>query len=128
MPYSVALKKRAVESVRQGYPIVTIANLLGGSRGNVHRWLKQKDLNLINRKRWKRKLNRAALKQDVITNPDARLVDRAQKFGLSINPIWYALGKMKITQKNKNFSYQERNLQERTNNYLEMGKKIKENI
>ncbi len=36
-------------------------------------------------------------------NPDARLIDRAKKFNVGINTIFYALKKMNITRKKKNF-------------------------
>jgi transposase len=99
MPYSVDLKKRAVELVKQGHPIVATAKLFGVSRGSLHRWLKQEDLTPITVKRRKRKLNWSELEQDVIAHPEARLVDRARKFGVTVNAIWYALKEMKIKRK-----------------------------
>jgi len=36
-------------------------------------------------------------------NPEARLIERARKFGVRARAICYALKKMKITRKKKNF-------------------------
>jgi transposase len=54
-------------------------------------------------KRRKRKLDWKALENDVKENPDARLIDRAKKFGVRPSAISYALKEMKITRKKKNF-------------------------
>ena len=54
-------------------------------------------------KRRKRKLDCQALENDVKENPDARLIDRAKKFGVRPSAISYALKEMKITRKKKNF-------------------------
>ena len=51
----------------------------------------------------KRKLDWQALEKDVKENPDTRLMDRAKKFGVRPSAISYALKKMKITLKKKNF-------------------------
>jgi transposase len=54
-------------------------------------------------KRRKRKLDWKALENDVKENPDARLIDRAKKFGVRPSAISYALKEMKITRKKNNF-------------------------
>jgi putative transposase len=58
-------------------------------------------------------------------NPDARLIDRAKKFGVRPSAISYALKEMKITRKKKETRYQERNLQERMKYYRELRELIK---
>jgi transposase len=61
------------------------------------------DLQATKVKRRKRKLDWQALEKDVKENPDARLIDRAKKFGTRPSAICYALKEMKITRKKKNF-------------------------
>jgi putative transposase len=51
----------------------------------------------------KRKLNWEKLRKDVEENPDTKLADRAQKFGVRPSAICYALEKIKITRKKKNY-------------------------
>jgi len=64
-------------------------------------------------KRRQRKLDWQDLEKDVKENPEARLIDRAQKFGVRPSAISYALKEMKITRKKKGFRYQERSREER---------------
>jgi transposase len=64
--------------------------------------LGRSDLQPTKIKRRKRKLDWQALEKDVKENPDARLIDRAKKFGTRPSAICYALKEMKITRKKKN--------------------------
>jgi putative transposase len=48
-----------------------------------------------------RKLDWKALEKDVEENPDARLIDRAKKFGVRPSAVCYALKKMKINRKKR---------------------------
>lgn len=59
-----------------------------------------------------RKLNWEALRRDVQENPDALLRERAERFGVEINAIWYALQKKKQTCK-KTLLYEQRKPGER---------------
>jgi putative transposase len=43
------------------------------------------------------------LSKDIQENPEARLKQRAEKFGVSTTAIFKALKKMKITRKKKNY-------------------------
>ncbi len=72
--------------------------------GNIYRWLGRTDLRATKVKRHKIKLDCQALEKDVKKNPDARLIDRAKKFGVRPSARYYALKKMKITQKKKRTS------------------------
>lgn len=71
-------------------------------RATIYRWLSREDLKPTQVKRRKRKLDWDALRKDVEQNPEAKLADRAQKFGVRTNAIFYALKEMKITRKKKN--------------------------
>jgi len=48
-----------------------------------------------------RKLDWKALEKDVEENPNDRLVTRAEKFGVHLSAISYALKKMKTTRKKR---------------------------
>ncbi|WJI23481.1 IS630 transposase-related protein [Thermosynechococcus sp. B0] len=82
------------------------------SRATIHRWLKRDDLapTVVPRRPWK--LDWAALAADVAAHPDDRLIDRAQRFGVQVSTISYALAQMGITRK-KQMRYQERCEEER---------------
>jgi transposase len=69
----------------------------------IYRWLDRKNLESLVVKRRQRKLNWSELEKDVRENPDARLIDRANKFGVKIPAIYYALKKMKITRKKNSY-------------------------
>jgi transposase len=68
--------------------------------------LGRSDLQPTKIKRRKRKLDWQALEKDVKENPDARLIDRAKKFGTRPSAICYALKEMKSPEK-KELRYQE---------------------
>ena len=76
-------------------------------------------------KRRKRKLDWKALENDVKENPDARLIDRAKKFGVRPSAISYALKEMKMKEKKKELRYQERNREERMKYYRYLRELIK---
>ena len=68
-------------------------------------------------KRRKRKLDWQALEKDVKENPDARLIDRAKKFGVRQSARSYALKEMKMKEKKKELRYQEINPESRMKYY-----------
>jgi putative transposase len=72
-----------------------------------------------------RKLDWKALSKDVQENPEARLRDRAEKFGVRPSAICYALKKMKVTRKKKELRYRERNREERIKYYRVLRELIK---
>ena len=55
-----------------------------------------------------------------------KLSDRAKKFGVRTNAIWYAMKEMKLTRKKKELRYRERNKQERIEYYRKLRELIKE--
>ncbi|NJL97369.1 MAG: hypothetical protein HC924_00300 [Synechococcaceae cyanobacterium SM2_3_2] len=85
--------------MEQGGGISNAAQLYQMGRATIYRWLAQPNLEPIKVKRRQRKLDWEALRQDVLDHPDARLIDRANKFGVKVSSIWYALKEMKITRK-----------------------------
>src|SRR4028119_514750 len=103
MSYSIDLRKTVVDYVENGGRIAQAAGLFQVGRATIYRWLGRTDLEPLPVKRRKRKLDWKALENDVKENPDARLIDRAKKFGVRPSAISYAFKEMKITRKKNNF-------------------------
>ena len=113
MPYSLDLRKKVVNYVEKGGSITKAAQVFGIGRTTIYRWLNRKDLKATQVTHRQRKLNWKALERDVQENPDAKLIERAKKFGVHPSAICYALKKIEITRKKKELRYRERNRQER---------------
>ncbi|MEM9509409.1 MAG: IS630 transposase-related protein [Cyanobacteria bacterium P01_E01_bin.35] len=65
----------------------------------VHNWLKRDNLAPTKVKHRDRKLNWKALEQHIQDEPDAKLKERAEHFGVHTTAIWYAIKQMNITRK-----------------------------
>lgn len=113
MAYSLDWRKKVVDYVENGGSITKAAKLFKVGRATIYRWLGREDLQATKVKRRQRKLDWKALEKDVRENPDARLIDRAKKFGVRPSAISYALKEMEITRKKKELRYRERNREER---------------
>ena len=103
MSYSIDSRKKVVNYVENGDHIAQATGLFQVGMATIYRWLGRTDLRATKVKRRKRKLDWEALENGVKENPDARLIDRAKKFGVRPSAISYALKEMKITRKKKNF-------------------------
>ena len=66
--------------------------------------------------RRQRKMEWKALEKDVQENPDAKLIERAKKFGVHPTAIWYALKKIQITRKKKKSGYQKKKKKKKKKN------------
>ena|ERR1700691_1697993 len=101
MTYSNDLRLRAVAYVRSGGSKSEAGRLFGVSRPTLYRWLSEKSsaMPCAIRTR-KRKLDKSLLVTHVREHPDALLRERAEHFGVRINAIWVALGKLDIRKKN----------------------------
>jgi putative transposase len=64
----------------------------------IYRWHSREELEATKIKHHQKKLDPKALEKDVQENPEARLRDRAEKFGMRPSSICYALKKMEITR------------------------------
>lgn len=104
MSDSIDLRKRVVDYVEKGGRLAQAAGLFQVGRTTIYRWLGRTDLKATKVKRRKRKLDWQALEKDVKENPDARLIDRAKKFGLRPSARSYALKEMKMKEKKKRTS------------------------
>ena len=99
MSYSVDLRERVVAFVKAGGAKAEAARRFSVSEGSVHNWLKRDNLAPIKVKRRHRKLDWNALEQHIQQEPDVRLRDRAEHFGVHTSAIWYAIKQMNITRK-----------------------------
>ena len=102
MAYSLDLRERVVAYVEEGGGISRASKVFKVGRSTIYQWLAREDLRPTQVKRRKRKLDWAALKQDVEQHPDTKLSKRAQKFGVQPSAIHYALKEMNITRKKSN--------------------------
>lgn len=103
MPYSIDLREKVVKYVEEGGKITEAAKVFGIGRATIYRWLNRHDLAATQVKCRQRKIDKQALERDIQENPDALLVERAAKFGVYPSAIWYAIKKLKITRKKKNY-------------------------
>ena len=101
MPYSLDLRQRAVSFVEGGGSVSKAARIYHVGRATIYRWLNREDLAPTQVVRRKRKLDWEVLRKDVEQNPESKLVERAEKFGVSVSAISHALKKMKITRKKR---------------------------
>ena len=100
MSYSVDLRERVVNYVRNGGSPTEASRLFKVGRATLYRWLGAPDLQPKPAKERRRKLDKAALAAHVRDFPEALLRDRAAHFGVAINAIWVALKKLSIAKKN----------------------------
>jgi putative transposase len=99
MSYSLDLKLKVMAYLEKGGKASAAAKIFGVSRASIYRWLGQADLEPVKVKRRKRKMDWKALEKDVEENPELRLCDRAQKFGVKISSVGYALKELGMTRK-----------------------------
>jgi len=125
MSYSLDLRERVIEFVENGEGVSKASKIYEVSRATIYRWLGRESLEPTVVKRRQRKLDWEALRKDVEENPETKLKDRAQKFGVRASAIWYALKKMDITRKKKELRYRERNSEERIKYYQILRELIK---
>ena len=102
MSYSLDFRQKVLNYIENGGRVVKAAKIFGVARATIYRWSNRQDLEATKVERRKRKLDWKALEEDVKSNPDAKLIERAKRFGVHPTAIWYALNKMKITRKKKN--------------------------
>ena len=101
MSYSLDFRKRVVSHVGSGCSQEEASRLFKVSRKTIYHWLsKGEDVSDAPRKSYRSKLDKAALAADVRDHPDAYLRERAARFGVSVQTIWYALRQLDIRKKN----------------------------
>ena len=103
MAYSLDLRISVINYIEKGGSVLKAAQLFQVGRASIYRWLNRETLAATKVERRHRKLDWSALRKDIVENPEARLIDRAKKFGVRPSAISYALKQMKITRKKNNF-------------------------
>jgi len=99
MTYSIDLRERVVAFCREGGSKTEAAERFGVHRQTVYGWLKATSLKPKKHGRRKRKLDWAALQQDINKHPDKTLKERAAAFGVAVNAIWYAAHELNNSNK-----------------------------
>ncbi len=101
MRCSTDLRRRVMAYVQAGGSKAAAARRYGVGVASVFRWVA-----MPNVEQWQRpgprngyKLDRARLQSYVAQHPDALLKEMAAEFKVSINAVWYALRRMKISRK-----------------------------
>lgn len=105
--YDARFRMAAVKGVlEKGFTIRKISEIFKVHYQTLRKWIKQYketgevvSTKVIKRKPYK--LDWELLKQDVEKYPDLYLSERAEKLGVSIYAIWYALKKMGIKHKKR---------------------------
>ena len=103
MAYSLDLRQKVIDYIENGGRVSKAAQVFGIGRASIYRWLERKELAATKVKYRQRSLDIRELSKDIQENPEARLKQRAEKFGVSTTAIFKALKKMKITKKKKNY-------------------------
>ena len=103
MRYSIDLRKRVLDFVKNGGSKAKASRTFNVSRTAIYQWLAAEDPLTWKKPgpRGPRLLDYQALKKHVADFPDKTLAERAEDFGVSKDGIWYALSKLGITRKKK---------------------------
>ena len=100
MSYSIDFRERAVGYVRDGGSRSACCSLFKIDRKTLYHWLKAEDLRPKRPTSRHRKLDMSALSADVRDYPDAFLHERAARFNVTPQAIWYALRRRNVCKKN----------------------------
>jgi putative transposase len=118
MAYGLDLRQKVIDYIENGGRVSKAAQVFGMGRASIYRWLERKELAATKVKYRQRSLDIRELSKDIQENPEARLKQRAEKFGVSKTAIFKALKKMKITRK-------KRSRKERIKYYQDLRKLVK---
>jgi len=101
MAYDLDLRQKVIDYIENGGRVTKAAQVFGIGRASIYRWLSRKELEATKVKYRQRSLDRKELLKDIQENPETRLKQRAEKFGVSTTAIFKAIKKMKITRKKR---------------------------
>ena len=99
MVYSLDLRERVMDRLRQGHSVEATAELFQVSPATIYRWRHRLSLERTIVSHRRRKLDPQALRQHVRDSPEARLIDRAKVFNVHPSAIGHALKRHRITVK-----------------------------
>ena len=97
MAYSLDLRERVMDRLKQGHSVEETAALFQVSPATIYRWRNRLSLERTVVSQRRRKLDPQALQQHVRDYPEARLIDRAQAFNVHPSAIGHALKRHRIT-------------------------------
>lgn len=90
MAYDLDLRQKVIDYIENGGRVSKAAQVFGIGRASIYRWLERKELAATKVKYRQRSLDIRELSKDIQENPEARLKQRAEKFGVSTTAIFKA--------------------------------------
>lgn len=106
-PYSVDLRKRVLEYIDETKDKVKASQLFKVGIATIYRWIARKiqtgSVTPSSKKAYKKKIDDQKLVAYVTKNPDHFLSEIANHFGTTLQAIFYALKRLKITRKKEYF-------------------------
>ena len=103
--YSLDLRERVIEFLEKGNNTKTASEVFNVSQRTVQRWSQQKkergSLEPKKREFAYRKIDYQELKSHIENNPDQFLYEIAERFSVTLQAIFYACKKLKITRKKR---------------------------
>ncbi|MEM9244844.1 MAG: IS630 transposase-related protein [Cyanobacteria bacterium P01_F01_bin.153] len=97
MSYSLDLRQRVIDAVRNGSSVTTVSQTFQVSRATTYRWLARPKLAATVVKKRRRKIAPEALLAHVRQYPEPRLKDRAAHFNVHPSAIGRRLQHLGIT-------------------------------
>ena len=113
MPHDIELRQKVIDYVENRGNVTKASRIFGISRASIYRWLNRKDLRPTVVKTRQRKLDKSALYEDVVKNPDDKLIDRAKKIWSNNVSNISCIQKNEHNKKKKQLRYRERNRKQR---------------
>lgn len=103
--YSTDLREKVLEYLKRNDDKKKASHLFGVDRSTIYRWIKRKNeqgtLEPVCREYTYRKIDYEQLKKYVQEHPDAFLFEIAENFSVTLQAVFYALKKLKITLKKR---------------------------
>ena len=99
MTYSIDLRKRVVDFVKDGGSKAEASRRFKVGLWCVNDWCNRKDLAPKVHGPRRRKIDKDELRRHVQRYPDALLRERAEVFGVHINAVWLMMRKLNLTNK-----------------------------
>ena len=105
MAYSLDLRQKVIDYIENGGRVTKAPQVFGIRRASIYRWLERKELVATKVKYRQRQgsLDIRELSIDIQENPEARLKQRAEKFGVTTSAIFKAIKKMKMIRKKQSY-------------------------
>jgi len=104
-PYSVDLREKVLKYLEKNNDVIAVSKLFNIGEATVRRWISlyKKEGHVKPRKRpyAYRKIDPDELKKFLDENPDLFLFEIAQHFSVTLQAIFYACKRLKITRKKR---------------------------